>query len=764
MNKEIVKFIKRNINKIYKNLKVNLENLEELFFSIKLASITTIIIIFAMIGTYINTGLGKIVDCSLLILIGVFVLLLSRLLLKFLLKILIHLPKKTTTILLATIIVLTIAIENSLYLELWQAIISAILIVMIEVTLAISIEKISQKSVNKFKVVSLLFITISVNLCWGIWAFTNLEFSFKTRNEVNYNDKVQTVFNSDFSLDNPLTLGKYTVESLTYGSGEDKRAEFGKEAKLTAGTVNVTPMLGKIPGFKGKLRELFWGFSESEYPLNGTVWYPKEKGKYPLVMMVHGNHAMEDYSDKGYAYLGELLASQGFITVSVDENFLNGSWSGDMGNENDVRAWILLKHLEVMQRWNKSVNNVFYEKVDMENIALVGHSRGGEAVATATVFNKLTYYPNDADINFNFHFNIKAVVAIAPTDGQYKPGGKLTPLENINYLVLQGSQDSDISSFYGDLQYNRVKFTDGKYYFKTSLYIEGANHGQFNSSWGNKDLSGPSGIFLNTRPMLAADKQREIAKLYISAFLQNTLYSKAEYIHMFQNYNYMQKVLPETKYINRFEDSNYRVIANYEEDVDLATGTLSGTMLRGDGLNLWREKAMMLRSQKEKNNNAVVLKWKNVDDHGKRLGKSNPTYSVKLSSNLALKEFNDKTILSFSMADTGSTGLSYEDKENIDLTIEVKDKNGLSAEICLNEVGNLNPAIKVKFTKWSFLEEKYDNPVEINLQSFQIPLDKLIAKNSKIKPMNIEYINFIFNKTSKGEILLDDIGFSNPHL
>lgn len=761
MIKKIVQFTKRNLKKNYKNFKAKIKNLEDNLDSIKLALVITTIIISAVIGISIDTGLGKLVDCSILIIIGILLLLLSIPLVKVLLKILTDLPKRITTLLLATILVLTIAIENSLYLELWQAIICAVLIVIVEVTLSINIGKLKQKGVKKFKVLIFLFITIGVNLYWCMWTFTNLDLSSMTRNEVNQSNGIQAVFSSDFSLENPMNPGKYTVESITYGSGKDKRPEFGKDAKLTAGTVNVTPMLGRIPGFKGKMRELFWGFTETEYPLNGTVWYPKEKGHYPLVMIVHGNHAMEDYSDKGYAYLGELLASQGFITVSVDENFLNGSWSGDMGNENDVRAWLLLKHLEVWKNWNESINNIFYGKVDMENIALIGHSRGGEAVATATVFNKLTHYPNDADINFNFNFNIKAVAAIAPTDGQYKPGGKLTPLENINYLVLQGSQDSDISSFYGDLQYNRVKFTDNKYHFKTSLYIEGANHGQFNTTWGNKDLSGPSGMFLNTKPMLAAEDQRNIAKLYISAFLQNALYSRLEYVNLFQNYNYMQKILPETKYINRFQDSNYNVIANYEEDVDITTGTLSGAILKADGFVLWREKAMLLRSEEEKNNSGVVLKWKNIDDNGKKLKKDYAIYNVKLPSDLAQKKFEHNTILNFSMADIGSTKYSYKNLENIDLTIQVKDKNGLSAEIALSEIGNLNPAIKVKFTKWSFLEQKYDNEVEINLQNFQIPLEKVIAKNPKINPSNIEDINFIFNRTLEGEILLDDIGFGS---
>ena len=47
-----------------------------------------------------------------------------------------------------------------------------------------------------------------------------------------------------------------------------------------------------------------------------------------MILTVHGNHGMEHHSDPGYAYLGEHLSSRGFVMVSVDENFINGTWSG----------------------------------------------------------------------------------------------------------------------------------------------------------------------------------------------------------------------------------------------------------------------------------------------------------------------------------------------------------------------------------------------------------------------------------------------------
>lgn len=133
-------------------------------------------------------------------------------------------------------------------------------------------------------------------------------------------------------------------------------------------------------------------------------------------------------------------------------------------------------------------------------------------MATAAVFNKLKYYPTNASVKFNFNYNIKSIVAIAPTDEQYKPAGKPIEIKNINYLLLQGANDGDVSTFVGSNQYNRIKFDDGMYHFKSSLYIYGANHGQFNTLWGKRDIPKPLGWALNIKPLLSGEDQRNIAK------------------------------------------------------------------------------------------------------------------------------------------------------------------------------------------------------------------------------------------------------------
>ena len=48
-----------------------------------------------------------------------------------------------------------------------------------------------------------------------------------------------------------------------------------------------------------------------------------------------------------------------------------------------VRAWVLLKHLQQIKQFNEEEGNPFTDRVDLERVALIGHSRGGQAVAMA---------------------------------------------------------------------------------------------------------------------------------------------------------------------------------------------------------------------------------------------------------------------------------------------------------------------------------------------------------------------------------------------
>ena len=590
----------------------------------------------------------------------------------------------------------------------------------------------------------------------------------------------------------PGEPGQFTVKTMYYGSGTDKRrAAFRDSVTIKTKTVDVTPFVS-LPPEQAKAREKDWGFGMSKVPINGRVWYPAGDGPFPLVLIVHGNHDPLDYSDPGYAYLGELLASRGFILVSVDENFINGGIRG----ESDGRAWLLLKHLEDWKRWNDSAGGPFYHKVDMTNIALMGHSRGGEAVGIAAAFNRLSHYPDDANVKFNFNFDIKSVFAIAPVDGQYKPAGVFTPIENVNYMVIQGSHDGDVSSFNGLRAYDRVKFTDGKPWFKSAFYVYRANHGQWNTVWGNKDNGPRSGRYLDLRGLLSPEQQRQFSKVVIGAFLEATLHGKSEYLPLFRDHRVAGAWLPKTMYITRFEESGFRPLATFDEDVDVTTGTAPGVKISGDSLGTWKEMALVLRTGNDPlNTNAVTLGWNNHirGDDTTKLGRP-ASYTVSLPDSLdAAWGVGAESAVYLSLAPTDakpgprapardttknadSTKKSAgkkpaakkpnpkaeKDTTPVDLTVELADASGHTARLPLSRFGVPRRPLEIHILRRADEErQRYPTQYELVPQTYVMPLSDFVRVSPEFDPAHLRSIRLVFDRLVAGTVVVDDIGLSS---
>lgn len=744
----IIKNIKLWLKNIYKKLVFFLKEIfEEAWIGGKFALIGFVIITFVITGVYLDTGLGNGVDVLFCTLLGGIFIFLSKIVSKILIRVLKNLPSELLYIVIPTTLTIAAVVSLILNFPVYLGIIFSLIIVTVESFLGIGLWIMFKRKVKRILASVLVGITLAINIA-GI---------VEIRSTGNINNQLREYLFSmksvqaKQSIQSPAKEGKYKVKTIFYGSGKDKnRFEYGEGVDIKTKDVYAYNFLENYTGLKSKLRTKYWGFNDKAMPINGRVYYPEGEGVFPLVLIVHGNHKMEEYSDKGYEYLGKLLASQGFIVASIDENFLNASWFGDLGGENDARAWFLLKHLDTWKEFNEDEKNIFYNKVDFNNIALIGHSRGGEAAATAAVFNKLKYYPMDAAVRFNFNYNIKSIVAIAPTDGQYKPADKPTEIKNVNYLLLQGANDGDVSVFMGSNQYDRVKFDDGKYHFKSSIYIYGANHGQFNTAWGKRDIPEPLGWLLNLKPLLSGEEQRSIAKSYISAFLKSTLKEEKEYIALFKDYSEGEKFLPKTVYINRFQDSNFKLISNYEEDADLQTSTLSGGVQNGEEIYTWKEKTLEFRSDFSRNNNAVELKWT----------KNGGKYIVELPQKTIVQwNINYDSKLVFSASDIDEEKIKSNIFDSTDFSIKLIDSNGEEAIIPLSNIGKFHPPIGVKLSKWDYHNKRaYGEDFEPVLQTFQIAIGDFAKSNPRFTPKDLKTIEFIFNKSVKGNIVVDDIG------
>ncbi len=600
--------------------------------------IALVVFITIVSGVFIRPGLPGILDNLGGVVILAVLVVLFGLLAALLLKVLTILPRFLTSLGLVALISYVFFLGQ---IPISRVLLVGIMVGLTEALLGASLAHFFKKKFGRESWLKKIYVLVTILLAVALNVYLIYWFANKGSSKHLVERKAEAVKIEPLDMPDPSKPGAYEVKTMTYGSGTDKRrSEFCEEVILKTEPVDATPFVKENKGWRMKFRQWFWGFDFKKFPRNGRVWYPEGEGPFPLVLCVHGNHHMSEFSDPGYAYLGELLASRGFIFVSVDENFFNGHWIGSLRSENDGRGWMLLQHLKVWREWNSTEGHPFFGKVDMNNIGIIGHSRGGEAAAIAGSFNRLSHYPDDAMVEFDFDFDIKAIVSIAPSDGQYRPAGRPTPLENVNYLTLQGAHDADVAAFSGARQYNRVKFTDGQYWFKAYIYSYRSNHGQFNTVWGDNDWGKPWGVILNRKPLLSGEEQRTISRIYITTFLEIALHEKTGYIPLFRDYRRILHWLPDDIFINRFEDSTFRAVTDFDEDVDVTTATLDGGIIEGENLALWREADLGFRRWGTQDNNVVYLGWR----HAKPDESDSETFKEdeKEGEGLALEDFDSQ--------------------------------------------------------------------------------------------------------------------------
>lgn len=260
-------------------------------------------------------------------------------------------------------------------------------------------------------------------------------------------------------------------------------------------------------------------------------------GEFPIVFILHGNHGIwrnpslsegaqnrdlcPDSSDpsrgppdpswnvevenhRGYDYLMDALVKRGYIAVSIDGNDLNCRF-----DHIPERAELILEHIELWvdvytNGGNFSQGDMFKGRVDMQDIGLLGHSRGGEAVVGAAVtspFDPLT------------EAKITSVLSLAPVDFRGYT------LEKIPLLMILPAADGDVVENSGAKIYDRSNSDGYPRWFRSQQYIYGANHNFFNSEWGYDDnSSGPSGA------PLTRSQQEDVLRMMTRGFFDDTLY------------------------------------------------------------------------------------------------------------------------------------------------------------------------------------------------------------------------------------------------
>ena len=273
---------------------------------------------------------------------------------------------------------------------------------------------------------------------------------------------------------------------------------------LVIGGVQTTFAQAPDPGTPGPLNvtreEYDFGdtaFQPSDFPgpveLRASIHYPTNLagGPFPVIVLLHGRHAtcfngggaaflewpctsnhQPIPSYKGYDYVSEVLASNGYVVVSVSANGVNAVDNAVFDLGALARAELMQKHLDILKQFNTTggapFGTKFVGKFDLTRVGTMGHSRGGEGVVRHYVLNNELGAP----------YGIKAVFPLAPVDFNR------FVVNNAALNVLLPYCDGDVSDlqgvhFYDDARYNVPGDQAPKHY----ELVMGANHNFYNTIW-----------------------------------------------------------------------------------------------------------------------------------------------------------------------------------------------------------------------------------------------------------------------------------------
>lgn len=325
--------------------------------------------------------------------------------------------------------------------------------------------------------------------------------------------------------------------------------------------------------------------SGSGQPLAGT-------DRYPLVVFLHGNHytcnpcscdhscAAADRvpSYLGYNYLLDVLASWGFIAVSIDgfDVTCAGSWAM---SDYEARGRLVLRHLQKWQAWDATASDpwsgLFHNRVDLDKIGLSGHSRGGEGVVAAEYINRTE----------GAGFHIRAVNAIAPTDQD--PYINYVPA--VPYFLLLGASDGDVWDLQGLRTYDRTSLANAATQSeKEMLWVYGASHNFFNTVWTPSSGDACASDDGNGGGRLSDSLQRLVACQSIVPFFRLHLQHRSRLRKLFRG-EVPVEGLDGVRMFWSYQDGTRTEVDNFDAGDNPNTNSLGGAVTTSGGFTTFDE-------------------------------------------------------------------------------------------------------------------------------------------------------------------------------
>lgn len=282
---------------------------------------------------------------------------------------------------------------------------------------------------------------------------------------------------------------------------------------------------------------------------------------------------------RGYDYLGQKLASWGYIVVSINVNrgvhAVGSRLLMPAGYPDPAlilpRGVMVLKHLQKLSEWNNCTTNRSCQtprslgmdlrgKLDFSNVGLFGHSRGGQGVRAAYNFYKQTGSPWQGHIP---NLSIKGIFEVGPTDFETNSGYVPNPAskyvaDGTKWNVLLPMCDSDVIGLSGMNAYDRIllSLSDNPSTQKSTSTVWGANHNFYNTKWTSNDLMSNKSCYQHDSLFMPTGtesaKQRQTALTTVVAFFRANVGNSVN-VNFNQNFNPLYEHPSSIQSITRIE-------------------------------------------------------------------------------------------------------------------------------------------------------------------------------------------------------------------